>query len=197
MSLGLVAGATGYLGREVLRQLKERGYWVRALERDPRKIEPIRHWVDDTFVGDLTQPGTLAGSCDGIEIVFSSAGLSVSARRQKDRASFGTVDYQGNKNLLDVAVKASVKKFIYVSVFGHEVFGHLEYVTAHEDFVKALQGSGLDYAIIHPTAYFSVFRELYLPSATPGRAVILGEGAKRINPIHEADLAEVCVEPRG
>jgi len=33
----LVAGATGHLGKEVLRELKERGHWVRVLLRDPLK----------------------------------------------------------------------------------------------------------------------------------------------------------------
>ena len=138
----LVAGGTGHLGRKIVPQLKERGYWVRALARDPRKVEPIQQWVDDIFVGDFTQPITLTDSCNGIEVVMSSAGRSVSAKRQKDKASFTTVDYQGNKNLLDMAITTSVRKFIYVSVFGHELFGHLEYVRAQEDFAKALQASG-------------------------------------------------------
>ena len=50
--------------------------------------------------------------------VFSSVGIT----RQKDGLTFKDVDYQGNRNLLEVAKHAGVKKFIYVSVFrGPEV----------------------------------------------------------------------------
>ncbi len=35
----LVAGATGYLGRFVVHEFKRRGYWVRVLARNPKKIE--------------------------------------------------------------------------------------------------------------------------------------------------------------
>jgi uncharacterized protein YbjT (DUF2867 family) len=194
MARVLLAGATGHLGREVLQELKRRDYWVRALVRDPGKLEHIRNLADDIFIGDVTRPDTLQGLCDGIDFVVSPLGQSVSPKRRKNKASFQSVDYQGNKNLLDVAVKAAVKKFVYVSVFGHDLFRHLEYVKTHEDFVRDLQQSGLDCAVVRPTAYFSVFQELYLPSTTIGRALVLGDGEKRINPIHEADLAKVCVD---
>jgi nucleoside-diphosphate-sugar epimerase len=35
----IVAGATGYLGRFVVQESKKRGYWVRALARNPQKFE--------------------------------------------------------------------------------------------------------------------------------------------------------------
>ena len=53
----LIAGATGYLGRFMARELKSRGYWVRALARDTRKIEPVRQYIDDLFVGKAFYPG--------------------------------------------------------------------------------------------------------------------------------------------
>ena len=63
----LVAGSTGYLGRFVLREFKERGYWVRALARNPEKLEQIGPFqepavidkVDDVFAGEVTKPETL------------------------------------------------------------------------------------------------------------------------------------------
>jgi uncharacterized protein YbjT (DUF2867 family) len=117
----LVAGATGYLGRFVVQELKRRGYWVRVLARNPERLaEPgpfltpaVRDKIDDLFEGEVTRPETLKGLCDGIEVVFSSVGMA----RQKDNLTFHDVDYQGNKNILDRAREASVAKFIYVSVY--------------------------------------------------------------------------------
>jgi uncharacterized protein YbjT (DUF2867 family) len=191
----LVAGATGYLGRFVTQEFKKRGYWVRALARNPKKLkeagpfmEPaIKDQIDEIFVGEVTKPETLSGLCDGIDIAFSSIGIT----RQRDKVSFIEVDYHGNRNLLELAVKARVKKFIFVSVFKADVIEKL--AVAREMFVKDLRESGLDYAVIRPTGYFSDMGE-YLKMAKSGRVYLIGGGHHRINPIYGADLAEICAD---
>ncbi|MFC2069493.1 SDR family oxidoreductase [Chloroflexota bacterium] len=193
----LVAGTTGYLGRYVVREFKKRGYWVRALVRNPKKLEQIGTFlqpavidkVNEVFVGEVTKPETLKGLCDNIDIVFSSIGIT----RQKDRLTYREVDYQGNKNILDIALAKSIKQFIYVSVFNANIYVYLEIVKAHEEFVKELQNSGLVYTIIRPTGYFSDMTE-FLKMAKLGRAYLVGNGANKINPIHGDDLSKVCVD---
>jgi uncharacterized protein YbjT (DUF2867 family) len=193
----LVAGATGYLGRFVVREFKQRGYWIRALARNPERLaEPglflapaVRDQIDDLFVGQVTQPETLAGLCDGIDVVFSSVGLTC----QKDGLTFHDVDYQGNKNILDRALEASVTRFVYVSVYNAHLMERLAIVKAHEDFVRALQASGLPHTIMRPTGYFSDIGE-YFQMAKSGRAYLVGDGENRLNPIHGADLARICAE---
>jgi len=54
----LVAGATGGLGKRVVRHLKERNYQVRALVRDAQKGKLFGDDVE-LVVGDITQPETL------------------------------------------------------------------------------------------------------------------------------------------
>jgi uncharacterized protein YbjT (DUF2867 family) len=193
----LVAGSTGYLGRFVVQEFKRRGYWVRALARNPGRLdEPgpfmapaVRDEIDDLFVGQVTQPETLAGLCDGIDVVFSSVGLT----RQKDGLTFHDVDYQGNKNILNRALEASVTRFLYVSVYNARLMEHLAIVKAHEDFVRSLQASGLPHTILRPTGYFSDIGD-YFQMAKSGRAYLIGDGKKHLNPIHGADLACVCAE---
>ena len=189
----LVAGATGNLGRYVTRELKGRGYWIRALVRDLARLEVIGDQVDDVFAGDVTRPDTLARACDGVDVVFSSVGRSLGLRRSGDRGEFRDVDYQGNRNLLDVALKSDVRRFVYVSVFGAEMFADLEYVKAHEDFVRELQASGLECAIVRPTAFYFVLGE-ELRLSKSGRAMVIGDGRKGINPVHEVDVAAVCAD---
>jgi len=192
----LVAGATGYLGRFVVQEFSRRGYWVRALVRNPKKVEQIGPFlepavidqINEVFTGQVTRPETLHRLCDDIDIVFSSIGIT----HQKGKLTFRDVDYQGNKNILNIALAKSVRKFIYVSVFNAHMFEYLEIVKAHEDFVRDLQDCGLDYAVIRPTGYFSDMSE-FLKMAKSGRVYLIGNGENRINPIHGADLAKVCV----
>jgi len=193
----LVAGATGYLGKFVVLEFKKRGYWVRALARNPDKLEEtgpslepaVKDQIDEVFVGEVTKPDTLSGLCDGIDIVFSSIGIT----RQKDKLTYRDVDYQGNRNILDIALEKSVKKFVYVSVLNAQMFDNLEIIKAHEDFVCDLKDSGLDYAVIRPTGYFSDMSE-FLKMAQSGRVYLIGSGENKLNPIHGADLAGICVD---
>jgi uncharacterized protein YbjT (DUF2867 family) len=189
MTRVLVAGATGYLGGHVIQELAARGFFVRALVRSVEKAERLRAVVDELIEGEITRPETLQRVCNGIAVVFSSVGIT----RQRDGLTFQDVDYQGNKKLLDVAERAGVRKFIYVSVFNGPNLLHLAIVKAHEDFVESLKASGLDYAVLRPTGFFSDMAE-YVTMARNGRAYVVGRGRTRVNPIHGADLAKVCVD---
>jgi uncharacterized protein YbjT (DUF2867 family) len=185
----LVAGATGYLGRFVAKELKKRGYFIRALARSSRKLDAIRPEVDEIVEGEVTRPETLEHVCSGVDVVFSSIGVT----RQKDGLTFRDVDYQGNKNLLEVALRAGVKKFVYVSGFNGPRLRHLDIIAAHEDFVDELKASGIEYAILRPTGYFSDMGEVF-EMARGGRVWLIGSGENRVNPIHGSDLAVACID---
>jgi len=189
MSRVLVAGATGYLGGFVCRELTSRGHVVRALVRSPRRLDRLWDSTDEIVRGEVTRSATLAGVCDGIDVVFSSVGVT----RQKDGLSFREVDYQGNVNLLREAQRAGVGRFVYVSAFNGRELRHLDIIDAHEAFVHELQASGIDHAVLRPTGYFSDMGEI-LTMAKRGRVWLIGDGSCRVNPIHGADLAAACAD---
>ena len=188
----LVLGVSGKLGGHVLRELKAAGYYTRAVTRNINDIQHLSEFYNEAIVADLTQPDTLNGICDGIDAIFSSAGASLDVRDFSNRQSYYQIDYQGNKNLLAQAKSAGIKKFVYVSVFGARQQRHLEYSDAHEKFVDELKASGIDYTLLRPTGFFYVFGEIF-NLAKSGMAIQIGNGQSRTNPIHEADLAKVCV----
>jgi uncharacterized protein YbjT (DUF2867 family) len=183
----LVAGATGYLGRFAVEALKAKGYWIRALGRSAAKLAPVEGYADELFIGEVTDPDSLAGLCDGIDIVFSSVGIT----RQKDGLTYNDVDYQANRNLLTMAEAAGVSQFMYVHVLNAEKLQHVAMVQAKQAFVDNLKRSTLDYTVVCPTGFFADMEE-FLSMARSGRVYLFGDGSNRINPIHGADLAEVC-----
>ena len=196
----LVAGATGYLGKFVVRAFRERGYWVRALTRSKERLEQPGPFtapgitpddVDDVFLGELTKPETLDGLMDNIDIVFSCVGIS----RQRDGLTFEQVDYGCNHTLIEMATRHGVKKFVYVSLQGAEEpdIARLAITRAHEKVVGELKSSGLDFRIVRPCGYFSDMGAL-LTMARRGRSFLVGDGTNRMSPIHGRDLAQVCVD---
>lgn len=184
----LVAGGTGYLGGYVIKEFKRQDYFVRALTRKAGRFGEAGAYVDEEFVGEITVPGSLEGACRNIDVVFTSVGIT----KQKDNLTFMDVDYRGNKNLLDEALKAGVSKFIFISVFGAHDMKDLKVMEAKFKFEEELRASGIDFTIIYPNGFFSDMIE-YRKMAEKGRVYLFGDGNNKINPIHGADLAEVCV----
>jgi uncharacterized protein YbjT (DUF2867 family) len=194
----LVAGATGYLGKFTVRAFKQRGYHVRALTRSEERLREPGPFTapalgdddfDEVFVGEVTKPETLAGVLDGIDLVFSSVGIS----RQRDGLTFEQVDHQANRNLIDLCAGSEVRKFVYVSMLGEDQIAGLAITRAHEGVVADLVASGLDHTIVRPSGYFSDMGAV-LDMAKWGRVLVVGNGTNRFNPIHGRDLAEVCVD---
>ena len=193
----LVAGASGYLGRYAVKEFKERGYYVRALARNPEKLktagphgEPaVYNIADEITVGDVTSPESITGVCKDMDIVFSALGLT----SPHPQYTSYDVDYLGNKRILDQALAEKISRFIYVSVFNEDKMADILSIKAHELFVADLKKSGLSWAVIRPNGYFSDMGRFF-SMAQSGHIFMVGEGEKKINPIHGADLAKACVD---
>ncbi len=184
----LVAGATGYLGQYLVKELIERDFDVRVLIRKESQ-KGLFKGVNDFFIGEITEGKSLRGLCENIDWVFTSIGIT----RQKDGLTYMDVDYKGNVNLLKEAKQAGVHSFLYVSAIGGDNLRHLKIFEAKERFVDELKGSGLDYTIMRPNGFFSDMRD-FLDMAKRGRVYLFGKGDFKLNPIHGEDLAKVCVD---
>ncbi|MFM2480892.1 SDR family oxidoreductase [Celerinatantimonas sp. YJH-8] len=185
----LLAGATGYLGCYIAKELQRRHCFFRVIARSPEKLQAHHIEASEVIQAELTQPETLRQCCQNIDVVISTVGIT----RQKDGLSYRDVDYQANMNLLHEALLSGVRKFIYVGVLRGEELRHLKICDAKEQFVEQLKNSGIDYCVIRPNGFFSDISEIF-KMAQKGRVYLFGNGSLRANPIHGADLAVACVD---
>lgn len=188
----LVAGATGALGRQVVLAMKQQGHFVRALGRDPNRLDSACSSADERVVANALRPETLRGVSNGMTMVFSTIGASVIPMPQYGYATFSKVDTPANINLIREAERSGVSRFGYVSTFATPNLQHLDFVKGHEQVVEALRTSSLDYRVIRPTGLFSAMEEILLV-ASRGLLPEFQGGLARTNPIHDADLAEFCI----
>ena len=189
----LIAGASGSLGMELLKILKERSIETRGLTHSSEGLQEILKYTDEAFAADASE-GTreLSGVTEGIHTIISAMGKSVSLF-SNDENSFMENDFYGNSNLLEDALKHGVKRFIYVSIKGADTGQEYEIAKAHKKFEEALQASGLDYTIVRPVGFFSGLNDLAI-MAKRKMIPIVGDGMARTNSIHQKDLAKVVVE---
>lgn len=184
-----VAGASGYLGGYIARELQSADRAFVALGRSKNKLEDKGINPANILVGEVTQPATLKGLMQDVDVVISTVGIT----RQKDGQTYMDVDYQANINLLNEAKSAGVKKFIYISAINGDKMKHLKIMEAKEKFVDELKASCLDYTIIRPNGFFSDMKD-FLDMAKSGRVYLFGDGEYKLNPIHGQDLAAVVID---
>ena len=189
MRIVLVAGATGYLGSHVVKELQYQQLPFKAIARNAAKLRAMGLTSDQILRAEVTHADALKGLMDGVDVLISTVGIT----RQKDGLTYMDVDYQANSNLLEEAKRVGVKKIIYVSAIGGEQMRHLKIFAAKEKFVDELKASGIDYTIVRPNGFFSDMND-FLQMAKGGKVYLFGHGNHKLNPIHGADLAKAIIE---
>ncbi len=188
----LIAGASGAIGYPLLGLAKDAGYWVRSLSKSRWRAPKVSLLADELWLRDAMDRDAIRGICQGAEVVISCLGGSLDPRVPEKRG-FTHLDFDANRHLLDEAVEAKVRRFVYVSVYGTKYSENSAFVRAHRRFENALRDSGLEFTILRfagihatPDALISNAREGYRP--------IFGDNHSRTNPIHPADAAQICFE---
>jgi uncharacterized protein YbjT (DUF2867 family) len=187
----LVVGATGLLGSEICRRLRERGREVRALVRagSPRE-NVLRALGVHVATGDLRDHGSLVAACRDVDAVVSTA----TAMGSKDRTlSLNEIDRKGQLRLVDTARLSGVHTFVYVSL-SPNLGPRAPLVRYKREVERAIRLSGMRWTIIQPAAYMEVWFGPELGwNHTTGRAVVFGSGKHAMPFISVADVAEHAV----
>jgi uncharacterized protein YbjT (DUF2867 family) len=111
----LVTGATGFIGRALIRQLSTIGYPLRALIRpSPRTPRLPKGVAVEVAVVSLADTRGLRAAMRDVETVIHLA----SAENQGSRGSLLATDIQGTRNLVEAAADAGVDRFVYLSHIG-------------------------------------------------------------------------------
>jgi divinyl chlorophyllide a 8-vinyl-reductase len=196
----LVAGATGYIGRHVVRELVSRGHAVTSLIRrragtnqnmDPDTSRSILtgsqvRVCEVTDAEDLRRQGFRGESFDAI--------ISCLATRNGGIADSWAVEYGANKNLLDAAPEAGVDNFVLLSAICVQrpllAFQHAKLA-----FESKLREAGLRWSIVRPTAFFKSLAG-QVPRIKAGKPyLIFGPGdGPACKPISENDVANHIVD---
>ena len=188
----LVIGATGFLGMEICRQLIEKNKKVRGLIRstsDVAKVQALEKMGVETVQSDIKDASSLNSACQGVSAVITTVSSTLS-RQEGD--SIESVDKNGQKNVVDAAVAASVKRFIYISF--NKMPGEFPLQTAKRDVEKHIAESGLSYTILRPTFFMDVWLSPHLGfDYVNAKATIYGEGKNKISWIAIKDVAAFAV----
>lgn len=188
----LLAGAFGNLGTEILKCLCRNGYDVVAADLNETAVDGCEGKY--TFVQiDATKPETLAGLCNGAEVVITTMGLTGASTR----FTAYDIDYRGTMNLYDEAKRAAVKKFNYVSVISCDEKGADKIPMLHAKYLveQEIKKQVMDYVIYRPTGYFYDIAKVFKPYIDKGEIQLLkGHGHVKANVVDCSDFATFIVD---
>jgi len=113
-----VSGATGTLGRPVVRQLLAAGHRVRALAHGDAGIERIRRLGAEPVLGDLFDPSSLTTAMAGADAVLHLATrIPPATKSGKSNAWLENdrIRRDGTRNMVNAALEARVSALVYPS----------------------------------------------------------------------------------
>jgi uncharacterized protein YbjT (DUF2867 family) len=189
MTLVLVTGGTGHLGKDLVDRLVRSGHRVRLLARSQRERSDVE-WA----IGDLATGEGLPTALRGVHTVINAATHSPVAQRGGFRPvdffrSPSDVDAEGTQRLLDLSQQASVQHFLHVSIVGLDE-ASLPYARVKLAGERMVRESALSWSLVRAMPFYYLLERMlaglaWLPVWPVPRTVF--------NPVDTSDVADYLV----
>ncbi|WP_298884722.1 NAD(P)H-binding protein [uncultured Bradyrhizobium sp.] len=189
MTVTLVTGGTGHLGRDIVERLVCGGHRVRLLARSPGRRSDVE-WA----IGDLSTGAGVREALQDVDTVIHAATYSPIARRGGVRPidffkSPPTVDVEGTERLLSFCQQQSVRHFLHVSIVGLDdaTLPYAKVKLAGERLVRA---SSLSWSVVRAMPFYYLLDKMlaglaWLP-VWPAPTTLF-------NPVDTSDVADHVV----
>jgi dihydroflavonol-4-reductase len=112
----LITGATGFIGRQLTRDLVRHGVRVRVLARDPLKAQQLFGEGVEIRPGDVCDEAVVDAACRGIDTIYHIAGTYRFGLRH--RRELWRTNVEGTENVLRSAWAARAGKVVHLSSGG-------------------------------------------------------------------------------
>lgn len=192
----LVTGATGFVGRHLVRALLAAGHQVKALVRSPEKAtqilgDPLGDAAGrlQTVAGDVLAPASIVQAVAGCDAAVHLVGII----KEKRGATFRDLHVRGTANVLAAATRAGVSRLVHMSALGARDGAQTGYHQTKWEAEELVRNSGLRAVIFRPSIIYGPGDEFVNMLAGLIRRVpvfpVFGDGCYRLQPVWVEDVA--------
>ncbi|MBT8472740.1 MAG: complex I NDUFA9 subunit family protein [Marinicaulis sp.] len=195
--LAVVFGGSGFVGRNVVRELARRGWRVRVGVRRPHLAQFLRPMgavgqIQLSQVNLRHQP-SVAAAMEGADAVINLVGIMY----QEGAQSFQSVQSAGAEIISRLASDAGASNLVHVSAIGADAESESLYARTKGEGENAARKYFRDATIVRPSIVFGPedkFFNKFATMATMSPALpLIGGGKTKFQPIYVDDLADaIC-----
>lgn len=186
----LVVGATGMVGSEVCRLLREQSKPVRAFVRttsDEKVVNRLKTLGAEIAVGNVLDRSSVEHACENVESVVCTVS-ACPTRYEAGRNTIINVDRDGLLNLVEAAEKAGVENFVFVSFTMENSFPLSDAKRAVE---RTLKAGTMTYTILKPSYFMQTWLSPVVGfDVANARATVYGTGDSPVGYISYGDVAK-------
>ncbi|WP_375204219.1 complex I NDUFA9 subunit family protein [Hyphococcus sp.] len=196
--LAVVFGGSGFVGRNVVRELARRGWRVRVAVRRPHHAQFLRPMG---AVGQIQlkqcnvrHAPSVADALTDADAVVNLVGILYQSGAQR----FDTVQAGGAATVARLAAKAGVKTFVHMSAIGADAESESQYARTKGEAERAVSEAIPSATIIRPSIVFGQEDEFFnkfagMASVAPALPLI-GGGKTKFQPVYVDDVADAICE---
>jgi uncharacterized protein YbjT (DUF2867 family) len=200
-SLVVVLGATGFLGRRVVRHLLDRGFRARAVARHPERVPPLfgpnemgLEAVGANVHDEVAVAAALAdayGAVNAVSLYVERGG----------HETFRAVHVEAAARVARLASDAGVERLIHVSGIGADPTSPSDYIRARGEGEIVVREAFPGATVVRPSVMFAPDDHFLTTLASLLRTLpvypLFGRGGTRLQPVHADDVAEAIARILG
>src|SRR5215471_15391950 len=173
----LITGASGNVGREVLKQVAQTGVQVRAAFQSVSKAAAVPSGVEIVTL-DYSQPETLRTALKAVERVFLVGPPTSQLPALEHKA-------------MEVIAQSSIRQVVKLSAMGGREATFPRQHAQSEDYI---QSAGVPYTFLRPNGFMQNMVNYNAPTINSQSAFYGSEGDGRVSHIDIRDVAAVAVK---
>ena len=197
----LVTGATGFVGRAVVRELCARGLRPVCLVRAPEKLRRQHPELGEDrltpIVGDLGDARALRDAAKQCQAAIHLVGIIVA--RPLRGQTFHKIHVRGTLAMLNATRDAGIRRYAHMSALGTRADAIAAYHRTKWDAEELVRGSGLDWTIFRPSLIhgpdgeFMQLMKRFVCGLVPPAIPYFGSGEAKLQPVSVKDVATCFV----